>query len=434
MKVLPLLLLCAVTACGTTARTAVKAAPPLISVAEIQRASTIADSAKHAYDSKRYRESAEKYERAAVIANYPGTASAWYNAACSWALAGEKQRAIGALQHAVDQGWRNAGHLKVDSDLDSLHGTTEWQRIVAQAEKAETDYAEKHANPDNVKLVTSDITNFWRAYDLAAAETSYVAKRSIFQREYIGRASPGLLDYYFSKIRGLDNLTRFVTKQSRYYDSVRPQTMRATDVAAEIRAAMHRLKDLYPDATFPDVYFVIGVLSSGGTASQNGMLIGTEMYSTTPSTPVDELAPGIARIVNTADALPNTVIHELVHFLQRGGNQTLLSQSIREGSAVYLAQLVQPLAKPAYFMMWGAAHEAAVRERFLREKESTDWSQWLGNNGSASEDWPADLGYFIGYRIAEEYVKHSADRKQAISDLLIMKDPKEILAKSGYAQ
>jgi hypothetical protein len=123
-----------------------------------------------------------------------------------------------------------------------------------------------------------------------------------------------------------------------------------------------------------------------------------------------------------------------VHSLQRGGDQRLLSGAIREGTAVYLAELALPAPASPYFMSWGRAHEAQVRDRFLREMNGNDVSQWIGNNGRATEEWPADLGYFIGYRIAEEYVKRASDRREAIKDLIVMKDAKEILEKSGYAK
>src|SRR5262249_51123271 len=155
-----------------------------------------ADSGNAAYQAKQYARSAELYERAASVPNFPGAASAWYNAACSWALAGDRTKAVTALARALDAGWRNAAHLKTDSDLDVLHGSPEWSQIVARAEKIERDYAASRASIANVKLVTNDITNFWRAYDLAAAETSFVARQAIFQREYFDRASIGLIDYF----------------------------------------------------------------------------------------------------------------------------------------------------------------------------------------------------------------------------------------------
>ena len=38
-------------------------------------------------------------------------------------------------------------------------------------------------DPATVKFVTSDIDNFWRAYDLAAKETDKAKRVAIFQTE-----------------------------------------------------------------------------------------------------------------------------------------------------------------------------------------------------------------------------------------------------------
>ena len=46
--------------------------------------------------------------------------------------------------------------------------------------------------PENTKFVTSDIDNFWRAFDLAKKETELEKKVKIFQREYIDKGSIGL--------------------------------------------------------------------------------------------------------------------------------------------------------------------------------------------------------------------------------------------------
>jgi hypothetical protein len=42
-------------------------------------------------------------------------------------------------------------------------------------------------DPATVKFVTSDIDNFWRAYDLAANETEKVKRIAIFQSEYLDK-------------------------------------------------------------------------------------------------------------------------------------------------------------------------------------------------------------------------------------------------------
>jgi hypothetical protein len=47
---------------------------------------------------------------------------------------------------------------------------------------------------------------------------------------------------------------------------------------------------------------------------------------------------------------------------------------------------------------------------------------------------PADLGYYVGYKICEAYYQAARDKKQAVKDILEMKDFNEFLKDSGYEQ
>src|SRR5215470_17212395 len=43
----------------------------------------------------------------------------------------------------------------------------------------------RNHDPDKAQIITTDIDNFWRAYDLAAKETTLAKKTEIYQREYL---------------------------------------------------------------------------------------------------------------------------------------------------------------------------------------------------------------------------------------------------------
>jgi hypothetical protein len=45
---------------------------------------------------------------------------------------------------------------------------------------------------------------------------------------------------------------------------------------------------------------------------------------------------------------------------------------------------------------------------------------------------PGDLGYWVGYRIAKAYYTRARDKRVAMRTLLDLKDPKQILADSGW--
>src|SRR6202011_5457692 len=52
--------------------------------------------------------------------------------------------------------------------------------------------------------------------------------------------------------------------------------------------------------------------------------------------------------------------------------------------------------------------------------------------GDRAKGRPADLGYYIGYKICEAYYRQAADKKAAIKAILEIKDFKEFLKASRY--
>lgn len=80
------------------------------------------------YKSKDYKKSNELYQQALKLEKTNSTDL--YNAACSAALADDKENAANFLQLAFDNGYLNINHLKKDSDLSSLHADNRWKELV----------------------------------------------------------------------------------------------------------------------------------------------------------------------------------------------------------------------------------------------------------------------------------------------------------------
>ena len=55
-----------------------------------------------------------------------------YNLACSYALTGQKDKAISSLNKAIDLGYRDLEHLRSDHDLDALKTDPRFQSILAR--------------------------------------------------------------------------------------------------------------------------------------------------------------------------------------------------------------------------------------------------------------------------------------------------------------
>jgi uncharacterized protein YjaZ len=173
------------------------------------------------------------------------------------------------------------------------------------------------------------------------------------------------------------------------------------------------LKELYPPAVFPDVYFVIGRFNSGGTSSRHGLLIGAEMY-------------------RDPNRLPAIVSHELIHYQQRCEAPTLLEHSFLEGSADFIGEMISGTQINNAAHAYGLAHEHELWHEFVPHFADRELYPWM--YGTPPNGRPNDLGYFIGYRIAQAYYDKMSDKRQALRDIILAcgDATKEILRKSGY--
>jgi hypothetical protein len=302
---------------------------------------------------------------------------------------------------------------------------------VCKAQDA-ADRAKMNHDPNAVKLVTSDIDNFWRAYALASSASTADEKEKIYQREYLDKGSPGLKDFIDLRIKSAHNLVRSIDGRPKYYASLKEVTPRVPQMEPQIRASLRKLKELYSDAVFPDVYFLIGIMNSGGTTGPSGLLIGTEMHGRTPDSDMSEMNSWYKAVLAPIDELPGIVAHELIHYQQTGSGDTLLAQSVTEGSADFVGEMISGQIINKHLREYGDAHEAQLWAEFSKEMNGTDISHWL-YNGDKSTDRPADLGYYMGYRIDESYYQHAADKKQALRDILTVTDYSTFLRNSHYA-
>lgn len=295
-------------------------------------------------------------------------------------------------------------------------------------------------DPDVPKLITTDIDNFWRAYDQAKdkhalskpATTKELAE--ILEREYFKPGTGGLRDFIRLRIKSADDLARTLHAYPKYYASIRESTLKVASMEKRIRASFYAMKHLYPDAVFPDVYFIIGKMGTGGTTSARGLLIGMEMYSRTPQASDAEFGDWHKRVLVAVENLPYIVAHELIHYQQKHPptlKSTLLAQSIIEGGADFLGELISGGQINQHLHVWGNAREKQLWEEFRKDMDANNSSRWL-YNGSKIKDRPADLGYYIGYKVVEAHYARAQDKKQAIREILTIQDFTKFLKDSKY--
>src|SRR5262249_34539157 len=117
-------------------------------------------------------------------------------------------------------------------------------------------------DPDAARLVTSDLDNFLRAQ---TAANGAVPTAEVLEREYLDKGSPGLKDFLQRRINSAQNLAHEMAAHPKYYAALGRAAPRVAAMEPALRLSFRKLKELDDDAVFPDVYFLIGALNSGGT-------------------------------------------------------------------------------------------------------------------------------------------------------------------------
>ena len=267
-------------------------------------------------------------------------------------------------------------------------------------------------DPDSSVFLTKDIDNFWNAFDDFQKDSTV----NTFGKKYMEVGSSGVKGFTLNRIESADHLFATVKQRRMDYAAVRQNTLRIREKEKQCRSTFYALKYWYPAAQFPPVYFVIGAYNSGGTFNEEGLFIGAEMQ----------------KDINN---IPYIVAHELIHFQQKNWkeNPTLLEQSIIEGSADFLGELISGVNTNKAANDYGNKYKDRLCNEFVARMDTADYKDWM-YSVSGKDDRPNDLGYWIGYKITEQYFAKAADKKKAVAEILDIKNYKDFLNKSGYLQ
>lgn len=283
-------------------------------------------------------------------------------------------------------------------------------------------------------IETKDIDNFWIAFDKLKSATTQNDSIEIIQTNYIDQSTE-----YFKEFIRLRNFTaeeyvKLIGKYPKFWNSIRKETEKVKYRKAEIEKVLDIYEKTLPNFKRPNVCFAIGCLRTGGTVSDNLILIGTEISASTLETEKSELSPWLKSVIGTFGDIVSMVSHETIHTQQKMGKlKNLVEFTINEGVADFLSEKIAGFNINKTSFAYGQKNDCILRQDFIKDfsKSKTDISNWL-YNGSKSIDRPADLGYYIGYKIAEEYYNRSKDKTKAISILLDRKNYMKIFKKSDY--
>lgn len=268
-------------------------------------------------------------------------------------------------------------------------------------------------------VYTSDIDNFWIAYDSVQTTSDSVKQTAFIQKLYVDKGTEGLKT--FMKVRSYtpELWARVIRQYPKFWRSIRQNMSVVPQREAEATQYLKKFKALYPDYQEAKIYYTVGALKSGGTAEGKTLLVGMEIAAGNNTTDVSEFPnkrlENLFKTIKTDNIVPFT-IHEYMHTQQKEEGKTLLGQALCEGVCDFLTELVldRPLTHP--YLQYGREHETEIKARFKKEMYNADYSQWIYN--SSTSQGIGDLGYFMGYTICKSYYQHAANKKQAIREMI----------------
>lgn len=277
------------------------------------------------------------------------------------------------------------------------------------------------AAPPDVEI--RDIARFWSTYDAVSAEPDAERRVALVQERYIDPGTAGLHALMHARNYTAREYADAIHAWPRFWASVRPLTADAQKSSATLERDLTAFRALYPKLRPATITYAVGLLRTGGTTLGNQVLIGAEMALGNERVDVSELPDKMRERLRTFyDSRPcannaQNNLHEYVHTQQRETDGSLAQYAVREGVAEYIAEQLTGRRPELPFYEYGPQHEAEIRTRFIAEKDSDDLSNWLYNSPRNSFG-VSDLGYYVGYRIAQDYMSQQLDEKSGIARMI----------------
>lgn len=267
-----------------------------------------------------------------------------------------------------------------------------------------------------------DINNFWLAFDQIIKERDVQKQEALLKSLYINKGSVGLKKMMQVRNYTVQQYINLINTYPKFWQSVRPNTLKAASLSKELREVIVKLQSVYPSLKPAKIFFTIGAMRSGGTTQGSNVLIGSELAMTDENTDISEFSGGLKNwlqkyiTTNPIDGIVLLNAHEYVHTQQNSISDELLYQVLYEGVAEFVSVLAMGVPSETPAVDFGLKNPL-VGQTFEKEMFSAETGQWLW--GDEHKDLGMrDLGYYVGYAIAEKYYQQSSNKPLAIKTLI----------------
>ncbi|MBT2118034.1 lytic murein transglycosylase [Dyella sp. LX-66] len=272
---------------------------------------------------------------------------------------------------------------------------------------------------------TIDVDDVYRFYHLYDATSGHPAAEQL-QHDYLDTGSAGL--HRLAELRKVtgEAIAKFMATQPAVYADAKRCMAVLPGARARLITALARFRQLYPPMEAVPTTVAVSRGKPVGVTDDQGVIIGLEALCA-----ISYLE------ANPEDRFVHVMAHEYAHAQQarkspaffNGDKPTVLQQSLLEGAAEFVGEQVSGSVAYTGLPAMTKGREKELETAFLADQDKTDLSAWL-YNGTLTK--PGDIGYWVGYRIVKSYYLHAKDKRQAVRDILEMKDAKAFLAASGW--
>ena len=138
-------------------------------------------------------------------------------------------------------------------------------------------------------FITTDIDNFWTAYDKISASKDSVQQYALLRELYLSKGTEGLKGLIEVRNYSEEEFINWITQYPKFWKSIRHNTDKLNSLYPKINENILKLQKAYPDLKPATIYFSVGAFRTGGTIQGNKVLIGSELSLADKTTIIDEL-------------------------------------------------------------------------------------------------------------------------------------------------
>ena len=214
------------------------------------------------------------------------------------------------------------------------------------------------------KFVTTDIDNFWTAYDKVITTKDSSIQYDHLNKLYIEKGSEGLKSLMQVRNYTAKDYIDAINNYPEFWQSIRANTFKGKQLTNSIDVRINQLQELYPDLKPSTIYFAIGAFRTNGTIFNDKVLIGSEMALSDKSVHTSELPQHLQYFYNTFTPINDIELlctHEYVHTQQKELVHNLLSYCLYEGVAEFVSTKATGIPSFTPAINFGRSNENRVK-------------------------------------------------------------------------